>query len=953
MPFTPQDFVSKWKRVTAREKQTYQEHFLDLCHLVGHQTPNDYDPTGTRFAFEMGAAKTSGGQGWADVAKLGYFGWEYKGKNSDLEKAYEQLLRYRDALNNPPLLVVSDINNIVIRTNYTNLPTRAYTLTLDDFLQPESIEILRTVFYNPEQLKPKETIESVTREAAAKFARLADNLRRYGSDPQEIAHFLIRLLFCLFAEDIGLLPEKLFPRLLEQTRRNSKDFSEVLRQLFRAMNTGGYFGSDKILHFNGGLFDNDDVLPLDSADMDIIADIDALDWGAIEPSIFGTLFERGLDPSKRSQLGAHYTSKEDILLIVEPVLMAPLRREWEQIRGEIRGLKDEEGKEKGKRKEGIRKEISEKLRRFADKIASVRVLDPACGSGNFLYVALRLLLDLQNDVINFSDEMGAGRFFISVTPAQLYGIETNEYAHELAQMTIQIGYIQWLRDNGYGQPAEPILKPMQNILHMDAILGYDPLPASPKSDIQSSDAAGNSLSDLGEVPAKRAVGVEPEWPVVDVIIGNPPFLGDKKMRSELGHKYVEDLRKLYGNRIRGQSDLVCYFFEKARAMIERGEAKRAGLLATNSIRGGANRVVLDRIKQTGNIFWAQSDRDWILDGAAVNVSMVGFDNHDEKVISLDNQIVGNINSDLTALSDLPSAKTLSENLNLAFIGTQKGGKFDITNQLAQSMLSLKNNPNGRPNTDVIKPWINGLDITRGSQNMWIIDFGVDTPLEQASMYEAPFEYVKRNIRDIRLEVKSEERTAANWWLHQRPRPEMRNALHGLPRYIATARLAKHRLFVWQSADVIPDSQVVAIARSDDYFFGVLHSKLHELWSLRLGTSLEDRPRYTPTTTFETFPFPWPPRQEPKDDPRVQAIAQAAKELVEQRERWLDAEGLSEAEKKKRTLTNLYNARPTWLDLAHKRLDEAVFAAYGWKSDLSDEEILEKLLSLNLERARQV
>src|SRR6266540_800272 len=247
MPLTPQDFVSKWKRSTGREKQIYQQHFLDLCELVGHLPPAAFDPTATRFGFEMGATKTSGGQGWADVAKLGYFGWEYKGKDADLDKAYNQLLLYRDALQNPPLLIVSDINNIVIRTNYTNLPTRKITLTLDDLLSPESIKILKTVFFNPEQLKPQKTVESVTREAAAHFAKLAENLRKYGNNPQEIAHFLIRLLFCLFAEDIGLLPENLFPRLLEQTRRNSKDFSEVLRQLFRAMNTGGYFGADKIL----------------------------------------------------------------------------------------------------------------------------------------------------------------------------------------------------------------------------------------------------------------------------------------------------------------------------------------------------------------------------------------------------------------------------------------------------------------------------------------------------------------------------------------------------------------------------------------------------------------------------------------------------------------------------------------------------------------------------------
>ncbi len=503
---SPHEFVDKWKRVTAREKQIYQEHFLDLCYLVGHQTPNDLDPTGKQFGFEMGAAKTSGGQGWADVAKLGYFGWEYKAKHADLDKAYEQLLLYRDALKNPPLLVVSDIDHIIIRTNYVNFSNQTYTITLDDLLNPESLRILKLVFFDPEQLKPKETVESVTTEAATKFARLADNLRKYGNNNQDIAHFLIRLLFCLFAEDIGLLPEKMFPRLLAQTRRNSKDFAEVLSQLFRAMKTGGYFGADKILYFNGGLFDDDRVLPLDGADMDIIANIDALDWSVIEPSIFGTLFERGLDPAKRSQLGGHFTGRDDIMLIVEPVLMAPLRREWEELQAECKRLKQDAETLTGKKRSAAIEMIGRKLRLFADKIAAIKVLDPACGSGNFLYIALRLLLDLQNNVINFSDEMGAGRFFISVTPAQLYGIEINEYAYELAQMTIQIGYIQWLRDNGYGFPEEPILRQVKNIRHMDAVLAYD----------------------------ENGKPVEPEWPEVDVIVGNPPFLGGNRMRSELG-----------------------------------------------------------------------------------------------------------------------------------------------------------------------------------------------------------------------------------------------------------------------------------------------------------------------------------------------------------------------------------------------------------------------------------
>ena len=924
---TPQDFVSKWKRAEARERQSVQEHFIDLCGLVGDETPMQADPTGKKYAFEMGAAKTSGGLGWADVAKLGFFGWEYKGKHADLDKAYDQLLRYRDALNNPPLLIVSDINNIVIRTNYTNLPTRTITLTLDDLLKPESVDILKTVFFNPEQLKPKITIEGVTREAATQFSRLADNLRKYGSQPQEIAHFLIRLLFCLFAEDIGLLPEKLFPRLLTQTHRNSKDFSEVLRQLFRAMKTGGYFGADKILYFNGGLFDDDNVLPLDTADMDIIAGIDALDWGAIEPSIFGTLFERGLDPSKRTQLGAHYTSKDDIVLIVEPVLMAPLRREWDTIKDKVRNMNAEEAElPKGRKKTELQKDIGNILRSFADKIAAVKVLDPACGSGNFLYVALRLLLDLQNEVFSFCDEMGAGRPYITVTPAQLYGIEINEYAYELAQMTIQIGYIQWLRDNGYGQPAEPILKQVKNIIQMDAVLAYD----------------------------ENGQFVEPAWPEVDVIVGNPPFLGDKKMRSELGDKYVDDLRRLYGNRIPGQSDLVCYFFEKARAMIERGEVKRAGLLATQGIRGGANRKVLERIKETGDIFWAQSDREWVLDGATVHVSMVGFDDGHQKEKCVDGQEVSFINTDLSSHANISTeAKPLSENTGICFLGIMKAGPFDIDDETARLMLAAPLNPNGRSNSDVIKRRLGGQDIVQATRDAWIVDFN-NMPLNRAAMYEVPFEYVRRNVKPLR-DVNRDNSLRTKWWLHGRSRPELRSALNGKKRCIATPEVSKHRIFIWMDTDVIPDHQVRAFARDDDYFFGVLHSRIHELWARATGTQLRESEsgfRYTPSSTFETFPFPWAPGKEPKDDPRVQAIAQATKELVEQRDRWLNAEGLSEAEKKKRTLTELYNKRPTWLDLAHKHLDDTVFAAYGWPSDLSNEAILEKLLALNLERNKR-
>ena len=394
------------------------------------------------------------------------------------------------------------------------------------------------------------------------------------------------------------------------------------------------------------------------------------------------------------------------------------------------------------------KQIGAKLRMFADKIATIQVLDPACGSGNFLYVALRLLLDLQNEVINLSDQLGAGRFFISVSPSQLHGIEINEYAHELAQITIWIGYIQWLVDNGYGLPAEPILKPMQTILQMDAILAHD--------------EAGNA--------------VEPAWPKADVIIGNPPFLGDKKMRAELGDQYVEELRTLYNDRIPGGADLVTYWFEKARANIQSGEAKRAGLLATNSIRSGANREVLERIKSSGDIFMAWSDRSWILDGAAVRVSMVCFDNGTEKARNLDGVQQTAINADLTSHVDVTVAKELPENNGLCFLGMMKAGPFDIDSNTARTMLSAPINPNGRSNSDVIKHRLGGQDVVQVTRDVWIIDFN-EMSMQEASCYEAPFEYVKKYVKPLR-DVNRDNLLRTKWWLLGRSRPELRSMLTG-------------------------------------------------------------------------------------------------------------------------------------------------------------------------------
>lgn len=921
---SPNAFVAKWRHTSIKERSAAQEHFIDLCRLIGHPTPAEADPAGTQFTFEAGAAKQAGRQGWADVWKRGYFAWEYKGKHADLDRAYQQLLQYRESLQNPPLLVVCDIDAIRIHTNFTNTVKRIYTLALDDLLKPEGLGTLRAVFYEPETLRAPQSTERVTEEAAAEFARLAQLLSKYGADPHQAAHFLIRILFCLFAEDVGLLPKDLFRRLVERSRQRLAAFRQQLGTLFEAMSTGGFFGEHDIPHFDGGLFEDAAVLDLDSDALDILMRVAGLNWSSIKPSIFGTLFERSLDPSKRSQLGAHYTGENDILLIVEPVLMAPLRRHWAEVQAQAHELAARRDAAKGGPRTRLQNELFALLRGFRQEIAATRTLDAACGSGNFLYIALRLLLDLEKEVINLAQALGDSLAFPTVSPEQLYGIEINAYAHELAQVTVWIGYIQWLRENGFGSPSEPILKPLHNIRQMDAILAYD--------------AEGRP--------------VEPDWPEAEVIVGNPPFLGDKKMRGELGDRYVDELRTLYNGRVPGGADLVTYWFERARGLIEVGKTTRAGLLATQGIRGGANRKVLERIRETGCIFWARADRAWVLDGATVHVSMVGFSGSFEPKIELDGKQVAEINADLSAQADLTKAEPLSENSGLSFVGTQKSGPFDLTEQQAMVMLAATGNPNLRPNSDVVKPWINALDITQRPRRMWIIDFGVDMQMEDAAQYERPFEYVLTNVKPVRDLVRREAHRR-RWWLFGEIRRGLRDAVAPLSRYIVTPMVSKHRVFAWVSTSIVPENLLVVIARDDDYFFGVLHSHAHEVWSRQKGTQLreaESGQRYTPTTTFETYPFPWPPGGEPTGDLRVEAIAAAARELVTKRDAWLNPPGASEAELKKRTLTNLYNQRPTWLDLAHRRLDRAVLDAYGWPHDIGDEELLSRLLALNLERA---
>jgi type II restriction/modification system DNA methylase subunit YeeA len=932
MPLSLAEFVTRWKASTLTERAAAQSHFIDLCEVLHQPHPAAADQTGDSYTFEKHVSLTKGGKGYADVWKRGFFGWEYKGKHKDLKAAYLQLNDYREDLENPPLLVVCDQNLFEVHTNFTGTRPHVYRFTLDDLLTnaPTAscalppLDVLRDAFTDPEQLRPERAAARVTESAAGEFAKLATSLERRGGDPQAIAHFLMRLLFCLFADSIGLLPDHLFREMIERDRAQSIRFTRKLRQLFSAMATeGNNFGPHDIRWFNGGLFGDDSVFELTSPDMGTLRAAAALDWSTIEPAIFGTLFERSLDPGKRSQLGAHYTSKQDILLIVEPVVIEPLQARWKAVRAEALALDASAKQSKGAAYSKLRAQMQDKLYEWLAELSAVRILDPACGSGNFLYLALRRMLDLWKEVYVFSAEHGLPTLLPhQVHPSQLYGLETNVYAHELASVVVWIGYLQWLNDNGIGWPVEPILRKLDNIQHRDAILTHD--------------AEGKPI--------------EPAWPDAEIIIGNPPFLGDKKMRAELGDKYVDALRALYQGRVPGGADLVTYWFERARAQIAASRAQRAGLLATNSISMVGNRSVLEGIIASGGIFMAWSDRPWILDGADVRVALIGFDNGSQTARTLDGHQVKVIHADLTAAANVASAAPLIENQGLCFVGVVKGGPFDLTEEQRKAMLSAPLNPNGRPNSDVVKRRLIGRDVVQRNQNGWLVDF-VSMPESEAALYELPFEYVRTHVKPLR-DNNNRKHRRENWWLHNENNPGLRKALIGLRRCIVTPEVAKHRVFAWMETEVVPDHKLHIIAREDDYFFGVLHSRLHEAWTL--GTcswmGVGNDPSYNSATTFGTFPFAWPPGHEPKGSPLVKAIAEAARELVEKRDAWLNPPNASADELKRRTLTNLYNARPSWLAEAHRKLDAAVFAAYGWPVTLTDAELLERLLALNHERA---
>ena len=693
--------------------------------------------------------------------------------------------------------------------------------------------------------------------------------------------------------------------------------------------------------------------------------------------------------------------------------MAPLRREWSALKGDLAAACA-----KGVGASAQR----DRLAALQKKIAAVTVLDPACGSGNFLYVALQLLLDLEKEILTRATQLGY-KLAPQVSVQQLRAIELNPYAYELAQVSVQIGFLQWRRDNGFPNDRSPVLQNLDGFQNEDALLV--PHFRSKAKTLKDAQAGEHGGDDALKFYTER------KWPECDVIVGNPPFIGNKWLRREVGDEITKAIFAVYGDRLPATSDFCCYWFEKARDLIARGKCQRAGLLATTGSKQISSRVAFERIQASGKIFFAISDRDWFDAGTAIRICMVGFGRADAPdTPTLDGTEVATINPDLSSGLDTTRKQFLRANAKLCFMGTTKVGDFDLPHARAVEMLSDAN-PHGRPNSDVLRPFRNGSDLVQRDSGRWIVDFGVGPRMEAAVLYEAPFTHVAKCVQPVR--IKNNDKWRRNhWWLLGRTLPDFRAATADLPRYIGTARVAKHRLFVWQNSSVLPDSKVIAIAFADDFRFGVLHSRAHEIWTTATcALHGGERRTYNPTECFETFPFPFtddltrteddsahivakfraahyhtdqssilredsPPRT--PDEHRA-AIAAAAEELSTQRERWLhppewtetrvlEFPGTAEgpwarfldpqtihrrsgigsvryprleprdakcaAKLKERTLTNLYNKRAkgeaAWLALAHERLDAAVAAAYGWPADLSDDEILARLLALNHERS---
>jgi hypothetical protein len=1019
-------FLAKWLGSEGNERANYQTFFGDLCGALGVESPPPKgsvpgDPycfdkdikffdkaESTRFAdfYKQHCFLIEAKQG-SDSSSKGHGKRGTKAYRDNLHKAFNQARSYaynRQLGDLPPFLMVCDIGSHFevwegFSGEYGSYGARQ-EVSLNDLTKPEVFDRFVKIFTDPQALNPARYRAQVTREVAAELAKLSRWLEEQGYDPQETASFLMRCIFTMFAEDVGLLKGDVFTQALrDRWIPNPATFKPQIEQLWQTMNTGGSFGFERILRFNGSFFEEAIAFDLPQAQLEILYAAADKDWSQVEPAIFGTLLERALEKRERSRLGAHYTPRSYVERLVRPVVMEPLRGEWDEIEIELRRLlAPAEGKEDPTVNQ--RKQAEQEIRAFLAKLRTIKILDPACGTGNFLYVALDLLKGLEAEVITrLVDVTGQVQLNVleQINPAQFLGIEINPRAAAIAELVIWIGYLQWyFKRFGNAEPPEPVLQAFGNIECRDAILDYDGVEpdVDPKTGkvktrwggrTMKHPVTGKDVPDPSDhVVIYRYLNPRPAgWPDADYVVSNPPFIGNFKMRELLGDGYSETLREAYSE-IPETIDYVLYWWHKAAVLVEKKELHRFGFITTNTIRQIKQRIVIEKHQQSKpsiRLIFAVSDHPWSDQGAAVRISMtVGELNTSDKVfrpaqlatvldeteqttpedtadsLRISTLYTGKIFGDLSAGADISSTTKLKSNLKLSCPGMKMtGAGFLLTPEEAKAIGYDKS----MKSPSVIRKYVHGKDITHRPRGLYTIDlFGLTIKQVQQS-YPSVYQWIYERVKPER-DINNRKALRENWWIYGEARATLRTALTGLERFIVTPETAKHRTFLFLESDFIPDNMLIVIALEDAFYLGILSSRIHVTWSFSAGGTLEDRPRYTKVRCFDPFPFPDPtPEQKQKirnlgdrldtHRKRVQAAHPdiTITGMYNLLEKLRNGEPFSDQDR-------AYNDRAlvSTLKQIHDDLDIAVLDAYGWPHNITDEQILENLVALNTQRAEE-
>lgn len=1034
-------FLARWKNAGGSERANYQLFLTELCSLLDLPLPEPAgdDTRDNAYVFErrvvINQPDGSNNNGFIDLYKRGSFVLEAKqtGKTLDssgwdkaMLKAHNQADQYARALpaeeGRPPFILVVDVGrNIELYAEfsrsgatYTPYPdARNHRIRLEDLRKEDVRERLRAVWLDPLSLDPARRSARVTREIADQLAKLAKSLEAAGHSPQLVASFLMRALFTMFAEDVGLLPERGFTELLQRLKNKPDTFAPMLEHLWQTMNSGGFSPilESTLLKFNGGLFAEAQAIALDRDQMELLLKASEADWRYVEPAIFGTLLERALNPRERHKLGAHYTPRAYVERLVLPTVIEPLRAEWKEV--QVAALTYEG---LGKHKEAVAE-----IRAFHRHLCEVRVLDPACGSGNFLYVTLEHMKRLEGEVLNLLHDLGESQGLlelegVTVDPHQFLGLEINPRAARIAEMVLWIGYLQWhFRTHGKVNPPEPVLRDFHNIEHRDALIAYEAvelLRDETGKPITRWDGITTKTSPItGEQVPDESAQVEQyiyrnprkaEWPQAEYIVGNPPFIGKVNMRAALGDGYVDAIRSTWLE-VPDSADFVMYWWHIAAETVRAGGALQFGFITTNSIKQIFNRRVVQAqldAKNPLNLAFAIPDHPWVDagDGAQVRIAMTVGNAEDQpgRLLAVRDEYSsdqdqdeievnllehrGKLFADLKAGTDVAGSRQLQANACITSMGVMLAGSGFILPPDAAKNIGLGVIPGLNLH---IRDYRNGKDLANRPRGVKVMDFFGLTASEVCERYPTAYQRLLEYVKPER-DANKDKGFRENWWLFGRPRPALRTMINGLTRYIATGETAKHRHFQFLDSCVLPDHMIIAVGIGDALALGTLSSRIHCAWALAAGGRLGvgNDPRYNKTRCFETFPFPAasPQQQEKIRDLAERLDAHRKRQQVQHPE--LTLTGIYNVLEKLRSEEPLTAKEKTIheqglvsvLRELHDELDRAVFAAYSWndlaeqlvgkpgattplpdKSEAqaeAEEELLCRLVALNAERAAE-